>query len=62
MGRVELTEQITAFFIGVEETEWAKAKADWYDPTVAREDEFFGKREHEKDAEKKKLNYKGYWW
>lgn len=42
--------------------EWAKAKADWYDPTVAREDEFFGKREHEKDAEKKKLNYKGYWW
>lgn len=42
--------------------EWAKAKADWYDPTVAREDEFFGKREHEKDAEKKKLNHKGYWW
>ncbi|WP_211344442.1 hypothetical protein [Paenibacillus lentus] len=22
--------------------EWAKAKADWYDPTIAREDEFFG--------------------
>ena len=42
--------------------EWAKAKADWYDPTVAREDEFFGKREHEKDAEAKKLNHKGYWW
>ncbi|XJZ27720.1 hypothetical protein ACF5W4_02410 [Bacillota bacterium Lsc_1132] len=42
--------------------EWAKAKADWYDPTVAREDEFFGKRKHEKDAETKKLNHKGYWW
>jgi len=42
--------------------EWAKAKADWYDPTVAREDEFFGKREHEKDPEAKKLNHKGYWW
>jgi len=42
--------------------EWAKAKADWYDPTVAREDEFFGKREHEKGAEKKKLEHKGYWW
>ncbi len=42
--------------------EWAKEKADWYDPTIAREDEFFGKREHEKDAEKKKLNHKGYWW
>ena len=41
--------------------EWAKAKADWYDPTVSREDEFFGKREHEKDAEKKKLEHKAYW-
>lgn len=42
--------------------EWAKAKADWYDPTVAREDEFFGKREHEKNTEEKKLSHKGYWW
>jgi hypothetical protein len=42
--------------------EWAKAKADWYDPTVAKEDGFFGKREHEKDAEKKKPQHKGYWW
>lgn len=42
--------------------EWAKAKADWFDPTIAREDEFFGKREHEKNAEEKKLSYKGYWW
>ena len=42
--------------------EWAKAKADWYDPTVAKEDDLFGNREHEKDAEKKKLQHKGYWW
>jgi hypothetical protein len=42
--------------------EWAKAKADWYDPTIAREDEFFGKREHEKNTEEKKLSHKGYWW
>jgi len=42
--------------------EWAKAKADWYDPTVAKKDEFFGKREHEKAAEEKKLKHQGYWW
>ena len=41
--------------------EWAKAKADWYDPTVAKEDALFGKREHQKDAEKKKLQHMGYW-
>lgn len=42
--------------------EWAKAKADWYDPTAAKEDEFFGKRKHEHDAEKKKPQHKDYWW
>ena len=42
--------------------ERAKNKADWYDPTVAKEDEFFGKCKHEKDAESKKLKYDGYWW
>lgn len=45
----------------VEWIEWAKAKADWYDPTIAREDEFFGKREHEEDAQSKELEHKGYW-
>jgi hypothetical protein len=40
--------------------EWAKAKADWYDPTIAREDEFFGKRDHRKNADQKKLERK--WW
>jgi len=44
--------------------EWAKAKADWYDPTIAKEDEFLGKRKHEKDAEEKALKHKhdGYSW
>jgi hypothetical protein len=42
--------------------EWAKAKADWYDPTIAKDDEFFGKREHEKDADHKKLEHAGYRW
>jgi hypothetical protein len=39
---------------------WSKAKADWYDPTIAREDEFFGKRDHEKNADQKKLERR--WW
>ncbi len=33
--------------------EWAKEKADWYDPTVAREDEYLGKRDHGKDKSEK---------
>jgi hypothetical protein len=47
----------------IEWMEWAKAKADWYDPTIARDDEFFGKREHKKDADQKKLEHADYsWW
>ncbi|MDF2651688.1 MAG: hypothetical protein K0Q73_7493 [Paenibacillus sp.] len=43
--------------------EWAKAKADWYDPTIAGDDEIFGKRKHSKNAEQKKLEHVGYkWW
>ena len=34
---------------------WAKEKADWYDPTVKREDENLGVRQHSKDVESKKL-------
>lgn len=33
--------------------EWAKKKANWYDPSVAAEDEYLGKREHEKSREDK---------
>lgn len=44
---------------------WARAKADWYDPTVAATDAFFGKRKHEESEDKKALREKGsyysYW-
>lgn len=36
--------------------EWAKKKADWFDPLVAAEDEYFGKREHSKAKEEKELD------
>lgn len=35
--------------------EWAKKKADWFDPLVAAEDEYLGKREHSKAKEEKEL-------
>jgi hypothetical protein len=38
--------------------EWAKAKADWYDPTVAASDPDFGKRNHTLDEEKKRPSKK----
>lgn len=41
---------------------WARAKADWYDPTIAKEDELLGKREHEKSQESKGPQHKGYRW
>ena len=38
---------------------WASNKADWFDPIVSREDEFFGKREHDKaDDDKNIFNQK----
>ncbi len=40
---------------------WAKLKADWFDPSVAREDEFLGKREHSADPEDKRLERKYRW-
>jgi hypothetical protein len=43
--------------------DWAKKKADWFDPTVARDDELLGKREYEKSEDKKALEKVGkYWW
>lgn len=43
--------------------DWAKKKADWFDPTIARDDELFGKREHEKSEDQKALEKVGrYWW
>lgn len=41
---------------------WAKKKADWFDPTIARTDEFFDKREHAKKEEEKVLKKSGYFW
>ena len=46
--------------------EWAKEKADWYDPTIAREDEYLGKRDHgknkdEKDLDKNQVQRNWYW-
>ena len=41
---------------------WARAKADWYDPTIAKEDELLGRREHEKSQESKGPQHKGYRW
>lgn len=39
--------------------DWAKKKADWYDPIIAREDEILGKRDHEKG---KDLKTEYPWW
>lgn len=35
---------------------WAKAKAGWFDPTVAAKDRFFGRRKHKLKMEQKKLH------
>ena len=35
--------------------DWAKAKADWYDPMVAAKDVVFGRRNHRDGAERKAL-------
>lgn len=35
--------------------DWAMKKADWFDPTVARDDELFGKRKHNKSMTEKAL-------
>ncbi len=33
--------------------EWAQKKADWYDPTIARDDEYLGRRDQGKNKEEK---------
>ncbi len=32
---------------------WARKKADWYDPTIARNDEYLGQRDHGKSKDEK---------
>ena len=39
--------------------EWAKKKADWYDPTIMTEDEFLGIRKHSDDSVPRKKY--GFW-
>jgi hypothetical protein len=45
----ELTEEDVSWIA------WAKQKADWYDPTIKRKDEFLGTRKHSQDDGQKKL-------
>ena len=40
---------------------WARAKADWYDPTVSAEDPIFGKRSHGDEENDKNPTKKGFW-
>ena len=42
--------------------EWMKQKADWYDPTIKRKDEFFGTREHDNSKDQKMLEKSYYSW
>lgn len=42
--------------------QWAKDKADWFDPTVAKDDDIMGKREHKKDNDQKALKRSYIWW
>jgi hypothetical protein len=61
--------QIRSYIAGIEQQsnhpnnnpqwlEWAKAKADWYDPTISREDAYLGKRKHDSDSSRKELTEK----
>ncbi|SCL85454.1 hypothetical protein [Sporanaerobacter sp. PP17-6a] len=56
--KTDLSDEKTAEWI-----DWAKRKADWFDPIIGREDELFGRREHEKSEDEKALRKsRNYWW
>ena len=55
-GRKGMDEKMAAW------VEWAMKKADWFDPTVARDDDLLGKREYEKNLSEKTLKKNGYYW
>ena len=42
--------------------DWAKKKADWFDPTIAGTDELLGKREHKNSEDQKALKRSGNFW
>ena len=53
--------------ITLEWINWAQRKADWYDPIVALEDEYLGKRDHGKSSEEKDKvlqveTNRSWWW
>ncbi len=52
----ELNEEIEKW------VKWASEKADWFDPAIAKEDNFFGKREHNKTEEEKDIFCKKRYW
>ena len=54
-GHAGLAEETAAW------VDWATKKADWFDPTVAREDEFLGERKHEKSSSEKVLKEMWRW-
>lgn len=41
--------------------DWALQKADWFDPTISREDVLLGKRNHEENSDKKELKPEYSW-
>lgn len=43
---IKAVEEGSADTENLEWLSWAKSKEDRYDPTIAAEDEFFGKRQH----------------
>ena len=56
-SKVDLTEEESIWI------QWASAKADWLDPTVAAKDPIFGNREHSKSEESKapKKSSRSWW-
>ena len=45
----------------------AGSKADWYDPTIAADDQYLGRREHGRSKEEKEIGKQerrsyGNWW
>lgn len=55
-GSDEIDDESTAW------VDWAMKKADWFDPIVARDDELFGEREHERSLGEKALKKVGQYW
>jgi hypothetical protein len=55
-GKEQIDEETAAWI------KWANEKADWFDPIKARQDEYFGKRLHENDEDRKILKKNVWYW